>query len=118
MALDPDSGALTYVNAGHNPPILFGAAQPTTLDPTGFPLGLMDNTQYREATTRLPRGAGVLLYTDGLTDSLPSIDPSPSSRLVELLADPSGRTIAAVRALVNPALTEDDITAVLVKRRA
>jgi len=118
IALDPESGRLTYVNAGHNPPLLFGAGQPTPLGPTGIPLGLMDHSEYRAETAMLPPGAGVLVYTDGLTDSLPPTDPSPSMRLVELLANPQGRTIAAVRTLIDPALTEDDVAALIVKRRA
>jgi hypothetical protein len=52
----------------------------------------MNDAESRAETTHLPPGAGVLIYTDGLADSLPSVDASTSRRLVEVLADPQGRT--------------------------
>ena len=51
VLLDRDSGQLQYVNAGHNPAVLFGAGPATRLEPTGFPLGLMEESPYRSVTT-------------------------------------------------------------------
>lgn len=40
VVLQRDSGELTYVNAGHNSPLVFGLAATTFLGATGMPLGL------------------------------------------------------------------------------
>ena len=68
--LDPATGALCYVNAGHNPPFIFGKDNGIkTLNNTGMPLGIdEDNNWGQEDVTILP-GETLLLYTDGVTDA-------------------------------------------------
>ena len=69
--LDPSSGELLYVNAGHNPPCLFqpGTA-PETLTKTGIPLGIFEDARWSQAQARLERGALLALYTDGVTETI------------------------------------------------
>ncbi len=70
--LDPQSGALTYCNAGHNPPILLRAAESTTpilLRKTGLPLGMDEQSIWSARQERLAPGDALLLYTDGVTDA-------------------------------------------------
>jgi sigma-B regulation protein RsbU (phosphoserine phosphatase) len=40
LVLNRDIGELTYVNAGHNPPIVFASGSARLLEATGMPLGL------------------------------------------------------------------------------
>jgi sigma-B regulation protein RsbU (phosphoserine phosphatase) len=116
IVLSRDSGELTYVNAGHNAPIVYGSGSTTFLEASGMPLGLFTDAEYELGTAVIPPGGGLLLFTDGLTDSIPGKDPA--ERLCGVLADNSGRTMATLESLVDPKLNEDDITILLLKRIA
>ncbi|HXR72581.1 PP2C family protein-serine/threonine phosphatase [Actinocrinis sp.] len=68
--LELESGELTYVNGGHNPPVLRrrgGALEHLSL--TGPAVGLDPDGSYRPATVRLERGDSLLLFTDGVTEA-------------------------------------------------
>ena len=69
--LDIVSGTLTYVNAGHNPPLLKHAdGQFEYLrERTGFILAGMEETKYRQNTLKISPGDRLLLYTDGVTEA-------------------------------------------------
>jgi sigma-B regulation protein RsbU (phosphoserine phosphatase) len=114
IVLSRDSGELTYVNAGHNAPILFGSGSTTLLEATGVPLGLFSGAEYEAGVAVIPRGGGLLVFTDGLTDSIQAEDPV--SRLRDALADGSGRSMSVLKSFVDPADNEDDVTILLVKR--
>jgi phosphoserine phosphatase RsbU/P len=114
IVLNRDSGELTYVNAGHNPPILFSTGQATELEATGMPLGLFPNAAYEARTTRLFPGGALLVFTDGLTDSISG--ENPEDRLRDALTGSSGRTMSNVKSLVNPKFNDDDVTILLVRR--
>jgi serine phosphatase RsbU (regulator of sigma subunit) len=66
--LDPNTGRLSYANAGHNLPRYRHSEQATTtyLRARGMPLGLMPRMTYEENGTVLAPGEGMLFYTDGL----------------------------------------------------
>ncbi len=68
--LMPEDRALTYVNAGHNPPLLFRARRARRLTRGGIPVGLMPDSDYEPGTVHLRPGDVLLLYTDGFTDVL------------------------------------------------
>lgn len=69
--LDLDSGKLTYVNAGHNPPLLVRREGSSTwLDRGGLILGLSDNVEYEHGTDELEPGDVLVLYTDGITEAM------------------------------------------------
>ncbi len=114
VALNRDSGELTYVNAGHDAPIVFCSGSTTLLEATGMPLGLFAEAEYEAGNAAIQPGCGLLLFTDGLTDSIAGTDSTV--RLRDALANGSGRTMAGLKSLVDPARTEDDITILLVKR--
>src|SRR4030065_490743 len=70
--LDPASALLTYVNAGHNPPLLWRPASGELRELTrpGRVLGVDETTAYEEGSTTLEPGDVLLLYTDGVTDAI------------------------------------------------
>lgn len=64
------TGALTYVNAGHNPPyILRPDGSVETLKPTGPLVAAFETAKFREATTHLGRGDLLFTFTDGVTEA-------------------------------------------------
>jgi serine phosphatase RsbU (regulator of sigma subunit)/predicted ester cyclase len=68
--LDPHSGALSYANAGHDPPYMRrGNDDADELRARGMPLGLMEGMEYEEQRTSLREGESVLFYSDGLVEA-------------------------------------------------
>ena len=69
-ALDPGSGDLRYVNAGHVPGLVIrSGGEVERLEATGRPIGLLPATSYTTGCTRLEKGDLLLLYTDGLNEA-------------------------------------------------
>jgi phosphoserine phosphatase RsbU/P len=111
-----DSGELTYVNAGHNAPIVFSSGSTTFLEATGPPLGLFADAEYETRTGVISLGSTLLIFTDGLPDSIQG--EHPENRLRDALAETAERTMANLKTLVDPKFNEDDVTILLVKRIA
>jgi len=61
-------GRLTFVNAGHVPPLVIDGAPPDDLQPTGPLLGAFEH-RYDEAEVDLEPGARLLAFTDGVTEA-------------------------------------------------
>lgn len=114
IMLNRETGCLTYVNAGHNPPLVFGGPSPTRLEATGVPLGMFAEARYEARSSAILPGGALLAYTDGLTDAIPADEPE--ERICDLLAAGPHRAIADVRSLVDPKLIHDDVTIMLVRR--
>lgn len=75
VILDPNEHTLTVVNAGHMNPKLFNGcryelADAISSDSTGLPLGVMPGYAYESVTLPIDVGETVLVYTDGVTDSM------------------------------------------------
>jgi serine phosphatase RsbU (regulator of sigma subunit) len=67
---NPVSRRLTYVNAGHNAPILRhanGAIE--TLEVGGMPLGIQPATNYETASLELKPGDALIFFTDGVVEA-------------------------------------------------
>jgi hypothetical protein len=68
--LEPASGRVDYVNAGHNPPLLIrrdGTIE--TLNEGGMVLGLFDSMPYEEGVAELRAGDTLLIFSDGVTET-------------------------------------------------
>jgi len=67
--LDPTRRTFTYVNAGHNPPLLY-TDQAFTMLPAGGPaLGVLKDSPWQQHELILHPGDTLLLYTDGVTEA-------------------------------------------------
>ena len=69
--LEISTGKLTYVNAGHNPPLLqrAGGSYEWLKSRPGFVLAGMEGMRYRENEMELNPGDRLFLYTDGVTEA-------------------------------------------------
>jgi serine phosphatase RsbU (regulator of sigma subunit) len=67
--LEPESGSLTYANAGHDLPYLHRDGEAEELRARGMPLGLMPGMGYEEKKTIVQAGESVLFYSDGLVEA-------------------------------------------------
>jgi predicted ester cyclase len=67
--LEPDSGRLSYANAGHDLPYLWHDGDAEELRARGMPLGLMPGMSYEEGEVSLGEGNCVLFYSDGLVEA-------------------------------------------------
>jgi serine phosphatase RsbU (regulator of sigma subunit) len=68
--LDPASGRLTYVNAGHNPPFLVrtdGSVE--RLTEGGMVLGLLESVPYADGKVEMRQGDVLLVFSDGVTET-------------------------------------------------
>jgi sigma-B regulation protein RsbU (phosphoserine phosphatase) len=66
----PAARSLTYINAGHNNPMLRRAGgQLERLDVGGIPLGILDIATYQSATVTLSPGDWLVIFTDGVIEA-------------------------------------------------
>jgi serine phosphatase RsbU (regulator of sigma subunit) len=125
--LDSQQGELTYVNAGHNPPIHFRAAQGefVKLTRTGMFLGFDDEATYEQRLQVIKPGDFIVFYTDGVTDAINAEDQLfGQERFEGLLADHRTASAAAILGIIKDAIKDftggiapyDDITLLVAKR--
>jgi sigma-B regulation protein RsbU (phosphoserine phosphatase) len=125
--LDTKNSVFTFVNAGHNPPIL--RRRDGTIDSLmegGLALGILPDARYEERPVSLHPGDILLLYTDGVSEAAdPDGDQYGTDRLEDLLTEikeRSARQIVdtvldrVIKFVGGPGQLNDDLTVVCVKR--
>jgi serine phosphatase RsbU (regulator of sigma subunit) len=124
--LDPESGNLTYANAGHDLPYLHCNGDAEELRARGMPLGLMPGMSYEEKEIELDVGESVLFYSDGLVEAHnPKGEMFGFPRLRELVAEHAEEAalgdflLEELYSFVGEGWEqEDDITLLTLKRSA
>ena len=122
----PASGALTYVNAGQNPPLLRRRdGRYERLSATGVALGMFDHSTFGSVDTVLHAGEMLVLYSDGITEAEdPAGQPFEESGLELVVdrfandgpADIGAEVLKAVEAHARASRFADDLTILLLKR--
>lgn len=127
--LNPASGSLSYVNAGHNPPLLVtdGGASIHETDAGALPVGIMPSQSYEVLRTSIGPGERLVAFSDGITEAMDVAgEPYNDERLhAALRANAALETpalvatiIAEVDAYAAGAPQADDITLLIVTRAA
>jgi phosphoserine phosphatase RsbU/P len=126
--LDPVTGNLVFINAGHNPPLIARAAGTMEqLSAGGVPLGIVADFAFREGRTQLHPGDVLVVYSDGVTETQNAAgEEFGPMRLYDVLSRNLDASAAGLRDRIESALTKfaqgtdagDDITLVIVKRQA
>ncbi len=122
---DPDTGAVTYVNAGQNPPLVRRTSgEVTWLAPTGMALGLTRRATFDEHAFVLDPGDFLVACSDGVTEAeSPSGVSFDDAGLVALADDlaplraglAARRIIDEVRAHTDESRLADDLTVLVVR---
>ena len=108
--LDLTSRVFTYVNAGHNPPMLFGqcasGVEVQRLDTGGPVIGLIEECEYQQGTVTLAAGDILVAYTDGVSEAMnAAMDEWGEERLIDTVRP--NRSVAA-HALIETVMTAAD----------
>lgn len=103
--LDVPTGKFTFVNAGHNPPLVMapGTAPHFLAGPRNPVVGVIEGLQFELGETKLAPGSTLLLYTDGVTEAENAAgEMFGDERLLALFpADNGGKATGAVDTLVG-----------------
>src|SRR5262249_32793043 len=72
--IDVNTHQVTFVNAGHLPPLIYRHAtkefqEPVTRELSGLPLGVADGIPYESCSITLHPGHSLLMVTDGVTEA-------------------------------------------------
>jgi len=124
--LDSERRTLTYVNAGHNPPLLFGAhgAQPTRLEVGGPVIGLFPKGERKQGRIELRSHDLLVAFTDGITEATdPAGEEWGEDGLIDTIrrsdaASPETlieRVLESLDAFTAGAMPHDDMTLVVVR---
>jgi len=124
--LDSPAKTLTYVNAGHNPPILYRprAQEFRELQATGIAMGASADADYSQESVTLETGDVLVLYTDGITEAENARQEMyGEDRLREIIraaaAESSqemiNRILESVRAFSGDYPQSDDITLMIIR---
>jgi sigma-B regulation protein RsbU (phosphoserine phosphatase) len=125
--LEPDTGKVTYVNAGHNPPYVV-RADGTVEDcaPTGLPVGMMEESKYRTGEITLGHGDLLALFSDGIPETQRIDDEEyGEENFKTLLVRERGSDLQELFSILQGELAEfrgdaeigDDITLVTLRRK-
>ena len=123
--IENDAKKITYVNAGHNHPLLIRNGKISKLDKGGMILGVMKTSiPYISETIQLQKNDVIVLFTDGVSEAMNKKGEEFSDEKLESLAlslsDLSSSQIissinAEVQAFTSGTSQSDDITLLVLK---
>jgi sigma-B regulation protein RsbU (phosphoserine phosphatase) len=120
------SGTLVYVNAGHQPPLLFSAGRVWELTTGGTVIGPLPEVKFQRGVRRMDPGDVLVMLTDGIFDRRSRAGEFfGEARLRQLVQESSDGAAALLERIFTEAFTfgdgrpwEDDATAVVIRRTA
>ena len=127
--LEPETGRMRYVNAGHNPPYLISSQKGKPFDrlrATGMALGVMDDSVWQQKVVRFFPGDVLLLYTDGVTEAqnnagnfygekrlqavLRALGSRPANEILESI-------LSDLKEFLGGSSQQDDVTLIVLRRK-
>lgn len=124
--LDAETGKLTYVNAGHEPPILIRAdGKLEELENTGMPVAMLEEARFEKAEAILSPGDLLSVFSDGIpeatTDGESFLGAEPINRILQEKAKDD---LPAIRQAITDEVerflqgktSSDDVTLMLLRR--
>lgn len=124
--LDPASGHMDYVNAGHNAPMLRASSgSMERLDTGGPPLGISDEFVHQMGRATLNPGDWLVIFTDGVVEAVNTAEKEyEEPRLIQVVNEGASdsptellsRLLGSLDAFVGNTPQHDDMTCLLLKR--
>jgi len=125
---DPGTRQFDYVNAGHNPPMLFHCADGrwtvTRLDVGGVVVGLLESYPYQQGRVAMSAGDVLVAFTDGISEAMNKADEEwGEERMIKVIEACQGlaaaailqRILSAADAFAAGAEQHDDMTLVILR---
>jgi phosphoserine phosphatase RsbU/P len=125
LELEPGSGRVRLVNAGHMPPLVVRGASIDEMPRGGPALGLLDSASYTQHVVDLGGDDALVVYSDGVTEAMNGkgemfgddrlravvsrIGPSPSAAISDAIR-------GGVDVFVGDAPAHDDLSLVILRR--
>ena len=125
--LDPTTGTLTYINGGHEPPMLIGPTGiKARLAPTGPAVGIFAGMEFGIEQVNLEYGDTLLAFTDGVLDASNNANQFFGELKLERLVQPPVVSAESILETILVALHDhmtgveqfDDITLLALRRYA
>jgi serine phosphatase RsbU (regulator of sigma subunit) len=127
--LEPETGELSYINAGHNPPLIFPAdgGSARELESAALPIGIISGQVYEIAQATLAPGDQLISFSDGITEAMSVMgEPYGDQRLLDALRAHSGLPAPALVETITRLVDEyatgapqaDDMTLLIIQRQA
>lgn len=123
--LDENDKSLTYVNAGHNPPLLIRTNEIIKLKKGGMILGVMQTIlPYQSETIEVKENDLIVLFTDGITEAMnKNWEEFSDERLEKIVVDNSSLSAKSLLVKIQDEINEftsgaeqsDDITSLIIK---
>lgn len=124
--LDPKSGTLRYVNAGHEPPVIVREDNKVELlDSTGLAIATIEEPMLGGAKVKLHPGDLLAVFSDGIpeatTDGVHFMDAEAVKKILrshrdEALPEIRKRIVWAVESFLGGEPNSDDVTLLLIRR--
>jgi phosphoserine phosphatase RsbU/P len=124
--IDPATGVVQYVNAGHPAPCIVKDGKLRMLDSNGVPFGTLPDWPYQTSTATLEPGETLAVFSDGIPEAQHGEDFFDDERLHKVLIDNCAgaigeirtQLIGRVREFVGDEPRSDDVTLLLIRREA
>lgn len=120
------AGLLTYINGGHEPPVVIGVhGIKATLSPTGPAVGMLPDLDFSTQAIQLEHNDTLFAFTDGVTDAQSETGEFFSKeRLMDVLVEPAVSAEAFLKRIVDQIQRHitgveqyDDLTMLAVRRK-
>lgn len=125
--LDAETGTIDYVNAGHEPPLIVrGDGSIDSLEPTGLPVGMIEDIMLEAGQARLEPGDLLAVFSDGVPEAtidgesflgMDTVREILAAARDTPLADVRGRIVSAVDNFLAGEPNSDDVTLMLMRRK-
>ncbi len=123
--IEPDTGHVRYINAGHNPPLFIRPDGTLThLEASGIMIGAFELAEWTESTVEMQDGDLIFIFSDGVTEADPGDEQYGDDRTEKLVTENRGRPAQEIvnclmddlNAHMGDAPRSDDITILTLKK--